>query len=103
MAFYIKISNEKTFILPTDIPTQERIALCNSIIEQNPEYFTQQISKPSKNESTASSKVCSRLDIMATYILNGEARGSKQEYALLSAYKEGRNKATETIFSSIDR
>lgn len=103
MAFYIKIDSDTTFTLPTDINTQERIELCNKIIDDNPEYFSQSIAANRYGKGTASDKVCSRLNIMATYILNGESSDDKDGYTLLSNYKEERNKRTEITFSTIER
>lgn len=90
MAFYIKMDSEVDIDLPIEYSVDERIELCDRIIQEHPKYFDMTFNSTPH-----------RLDIMASYIL--DAVDKDGEYPLLTTYKERRNKIKEVTFSEIEQ
>ena len=101
MNYYIKISNDLTIELSGDLNTQERIKLCENIIEEYPQYFKHYDSSIPFTIGDSGNKISRRLEIMADYILASTKIDS--EYTILSDYKEKRNKNSEVFFSELER
>lgn len=100
MRYYIMLDNDKKIELPDELDTQERIKLCEDIINEYPSYFTQCIACSTCSE-IASYKVELRLEIMANYILN--SANKKSEYPIMSEYKKKLIKHTEVLFSDLEQ
>ena len=101
MNYYIKISNDLTIELSGELNTQERIKLCEDIIEEYPQYFKHYDSSIPFTIGDGGNKISRRLEIMADYILASTKIDS--EYTILSDYKEKRNKNSEVFFSELER
>ena len=101
MNYYIKISNDLTIELSGELNTQERIKLCEEIIEKHPQYFKQCESSLPFIIGDGGNRISRRLEIMADYILASTKNDS--EYTLLTEYKDKRNKNTEIVFSDLER
>ena len=102
MAFYLKLDVDNTIELSTDLNVEERKELCMEIIEKYPQYFEQSLPKASNQKSNASERVCVRLDIMSTYILNAVPISEDGEYKRLTHYKEKRNANSEIPLSAFE-
>ena len=100
MSFYIKLDGNDDIELPNNKTLEERIALCNEIIDKYPEYFEQKLQIGNKNEGTASYKTMLRLSIMADYLLACDTK--KGEYSTLSDYKIAQKNDNEITFSDFD-
>lgn len=100
MSYYIMLDNNKKIELPSELDTQERIALCESIIEKYPKYFTQCIAGSMCSE-TASYKVELRLEIMANYLL--DSAKDKNTHGIMSDYKTKLVKNTEKPFTELEQ
>lgn len=90
MSFYIKMDNEIDICLPNEYTLEERIQLCDQIINEYPQYFDMSLSNTSH-----------RLETMANYIL--DIANKDIEYPVLTSYKERRNKIKEITFSEIEQ
>lgn len=99
MAYYIMLENGKTIDLPTELSLEERIDLCERIINEYPLYFTQHIAGSNCSEQVAY-KTELRLEIMANYILNAEKE--RVQGSVISRYKEKRIRKSEAIFSELE-
>ena len=97
MNFCIRLNQNEIIALPADKNLQERIELCDRLIEEFSEYFYQQ--PTSEKGVVGSSKVCARLEAMANYILNGASIGSG---AIISEYKDKLIRNTEVPFSTLE-
>lgn len=99
MAYYIRLDDDETIDLPTEYELQERIELCERIIEEYPKYFEQHIAGSNCSEQVAR-KTEIRLDIMANYILNSAS--TIERAPVLSRYKQKRVQNTEKSFSDLE-
>lgn len=97
MNFCIKLNQNEIITLPADKNLQERIELCDRLIEEFSDYFYQQPSND--NGHIGSSKVCARLEAMANYILNG---ASNERCTIMSEYKDKLVKNNEIPFSILE-
>ena len=100
MSYNIKLDYNVDIELPTDKTLDERIDLCNEIINKYPEYFEQKLQTSDKNGVGAGYKTMVRLSIMADYLL--ACSNKKGEYPILSDYKEKQIKVTEITFSDFE-
>ena len=100
MAYYIKFDYDDEIELPSDKTLEERIAICNEIIEAYPQYFEQKLQSSDRNGSSASYKTMLRLSIMADYLL--ACAGKDSEYPTLTNYKDNQLKTTEITFSDFE-
>ena len=100
MAFYIKFDHNHEIELPSDKTLEERIALCNEIVDKYPQYFEQKLESSDRNGAGASYKTMLRLSIMANYLLACAPKSS--EYPILTNYKSNQNKVNEITFSDFE-
>lgn len=100
MSYYIRLDNDRTIELPTELNTKERIELCETIIADYPNYFQQCLAGSNCSE-VASYKVELRLEIMANYLLNSIE--NKVEYPLISKYRSKQIKNNEKLFSEMEQ
>lgn len=84
--FLIKFDRDKEIELDDNLELQDRIKLCQGLIDTYPDYFVYTLPKNSTDVNISGLKVETRLDIMASYILAGSKR--YKEDGLLSEYKE---------------
>lgn len=98
MNFCIRLNQNEIITLPADKNLQERIELCDRLINEFSDYFYQQ---PSTEKGfVGSSKVCARLEAMANYILNGASNDSS--CVIMSEYKDKLIKNSEIPFSTLE-
>lgn len=97
MSYYIKLDQNNEIELPNDKNLEERIALCNEIIEKYPQYFEQKIDR---GGSGAGAKAVIRLSIMADYLL--ACGDNKGDYPTLTNYKENQKNINEITFSDFE-
>lgn len=90
MGYYIELNNELTITLPKDYNLEDRIKLCDTILNENIDYF-----------DMGSHKTHTNLEIMANYIL--EVSPKDNEHSVLTEYKKKRNRNKEVLFSEIEQ
>ena len=101
MAYSIKLDLNNEIELPQHLDLQERIALCEEILEKYPEYFRYVMPKSARDNDVAGRNVTIRLDIMGSYIL--DAAEKDKEYPVLSDYKKKRIKNNEINISELEK
>lgn len=99
MSFCLKLKRNEIVVLPSEKNLQERIELCNELLEQFSEYFYQYPS--GITGCIGSAKVCARLEAMANYIL--DAADKDKDCTILSKYKENQAKINEVAFSTLEK
>ena len=100
MNYFIKLNKDLTIELSNDLGTQERIELCNELIEAYPTYFKPWETGIAVSLKNAGNSAYRRLELLADYIL--DSTPNNDEYSLLTHYKEKRNKQTEVVFSELE-
>lgn len=100
MNYFIKLNKDLTIELSNDLDTQERVELCNELIEQYPMYFKPWESGIAVNLKNVGNSAYRRLELLADYIL--DSTPNNDDYSLLTRYKEKRNKQTEVVFSDLE-
>ena len=101
MGFFIYLDKGRKIDLPNSRTCEERIKLCEQIIEKYPEYF--EYALPSGKVSgpmNASEKVVQRLRVMGEYIYQSSPA---TENNVTTAWKKKRNKKKEIPFSTFKR
>lgn len=101
MAFYIRLDNDNEIELSTDLNLQERIKLCEDIIEQYPNYFRYIMPKNNKDQNLSGNYASMRLEIMGSYIL--DATEKDKDYPTLSKYKEKCIKNNEIGMNELEK
>lgn len=99
MGYYIKLDNDDKIELPSELGTEQRIKLCEDIINSYPLYFKQCL--PGSNcTELASYKVEMRLEVMANYILGSIDKDD--DNPVMSEYKQKLVNNLEKPFSEFE-
>ena len=99
MAFYIRLNYDEEIELPTDLELDERMKLCEDIIEKYPDQFRYVMPKNSKDANIVGNQASMRLEIMGSYILDASKDKSCH---ILSEYKEKRIRSNEINMSELE-
>lgn len=94
------IGNGDFITLPNELETQERIELCEKIINENPWYFKYVL--PKGTNDIIGKKVEMRLTIMANYILFSLKPIGDEKKMIPTNYKMKHRNYTEIPFSNFD-
>lgn len=87
--------------LPEYLLLNQRMQLCEMLIELNPDYFTYEL-PPSKYTGIHSSdRVERRLSILGEYIY--DASPCEESSSVVTRYKKSRNVKREVPFSALER
>lgn len=89
MSYFIKLENNEQVEFPTELDSNERVQLCDKIINEYYDDFSFKL----KNAPF-------RLEIMANYILAGSNKDS--EYPHITEYKAKKQKNKEITFSDFE-
>ena len=100
MAYYLKLNYDEEIELPTELDLNERIKLCEEIIDKYPDQFRYIMPKNSSDANIVGNRASMRLEIMGSYIL--DASPKDKEYPTLSEYKEKRIKSNEINMSELE-
>lgn len=90
MSYFIRMDNGSKIELPQELNVEERICFCEEILDKYSDNFEAGL----KNRSY-------RLEIMGSYILDGDKQN--KEYPTLTAYRHRRNKNKEKNFSELEQ
>lgn len=90
MSYFIRMDDGSKIDLPQELNVEERISLCEEILEKYSDNFEVGL----KNRSY-------RLEIMGSYIIDGDKKS--KEYPTLTTYRHKRNKNKEKIFSELEQ
>lgn len=93
MANYCVFMGEDKIKLPNNLNTQERIELCQKIIDEHPEYFEYIPPTGKYTKMHSSDKVKMRLATMGEYIYTSSTRG--KDSSVITDWKKYRNKKNE--------
>lgn len=99
MNFCLKLTRNEIVVLPSENSLQERIELCDRLINEFPDYFYQYSS--TTTGVVGSAKVCARLEAMANYILS--AADNSKEYPVMTEYRQKLVKNNEIPFSTLEK
>lgn len=100
MAYYLKLNYDEEIELPTNLELEDRIKLCEEILEKYPDQFKYILPKNSSDPNIVGNRASMRLEIMGSYILDASPRS--KEYPTLSDYKEKRIKSNEINMSELE-
>ena len=96
MAWTIYMDDKKVE-LPTDLNLQDRIELCEQIIENNYEYFDYQVPRED-SQIISSEKVMIRLSVMGDYII---AAAPSDERVTITKYRERKIARHEILMDDV--
>ena len=100
MAYYLKMNFDEEIELPTNLGLEDRIKLCEEILDKYPDQFRYIMPKNSSDANIVGNRASIRLEIMGSYIL--DAAPKDKEYPTLSNYKEKRIKSNEINMSELE-
>lgn len=100
MAYYLKLNYDEEIELPTNLELEDRIKLCEEILEKYPNQFKYILPKNSSDPNIVGNRASMRLEIMGSYIL--DASPKDKEYPTLTDYKEKRIKKNEINMSGLE-
>lgn len=100
MSYFLRIGHDTEIELPSELELQERIKLCEEIIEKYPDQFRYVLPKNNKDANIFGNQVSMRLEIMGSYIL--DAAPKDKEYPVLTEYKEKRIKTNEISMTELE-
>lgn len=100
MAYYLKLNYDEEIELPTELELEDRIKLCEEILEKYPDQFRYIMPKNSSDPNIVGNRASMRLEIMGSYIL--DASPKDKEYPTLTDYKEKRIKKNEINMSGLE-
>lgn len=99
MSYFIKISHDNIIELTTDKTLEERLEICQNIIDTYPDKFVFKSHTDKTSNGTWNGKVSNRLKFMADYILL--ACDKNGEYKILDDTKLKRRQQKELLFSQL--
>lgn len=85
---YLRLMDGSEIDLPNELELQERIDLCNKIIEEHEESFRYIMPKSNNDPNYVGTQASIRLELMGTYILAATKRD--KNIPIMSEYKEKR-------------
>lgn len=100
MSYFLRLSHDVEIELPSELELQERIKLCEEIIDKYPDQFRYVLPKNSRDANIFGGQVSMRLEIMGSYIL--DAAPKDKEYPVLTEYKEKRIKTNEISMTELE-
>ena len=97
---YIRLMHGEEVELPQELDVDERIALCQKIIDEHPDSFRYILPKNSKDSNIVGNQASMRLELLGTYILG--AAGRDREHTIMTEYKEKRVGQNEINMSYLE-
>lgn len=97
---YVKLMHGEEIELPQELDLNERIALCQKIIDDNPVSFRYILPKNNKDPNVVGNQASMRLEVLGTYILG--AVDNDKENPIITEYKEKRINKNEVSMSYLE-
>ena len=86
--------------LPQELDLDERIALCQKIIDEYPDSFKYVLPQSNKDANIVGNQASMRLELLGTYILNAVEKD--KECPVMTEYKEKRVAKNEINMSYLE-
>ena len=97
---YIRLMHGEEVELPQELDLDERIALCQKIIDEYPDSFKYVLPQSNKDANIVGNQASMRLELLGTYILNAVEKD--KECPVMTEYKEKRVAKNEINMSYLE-
>lgn len=97
---YVRLMNDEEIELPQELELEERIALCQKIIDDHPISFEYIMPKNNKDANIVGEQASMRLEILGTYILSAVEKD--KEHPVMSKYKDKKVSKNEVNMSYLE-
>ena len=97
---YVRLMHGEEVELPQELDLDERIALCQKIIDEHPDSFKYVLPQSNKDANNVGNQASMRLELLGTYILNAVEKD--KECPVLTEYKEKKVNKNEINVSYLE-
>lgn len=97
---YIRLMNDEEIELPQELDLEERIALCQKIVDEHPMSFKYIMPKNNTDANIVGEQASMRLELLGTYILGAVEKD--KEHPVMSRYKDKKISKNEVSMSYLE-
>lgn len=97
---YVRLMNDEEIELPQELDLEERIALCQKIVDEHPMSFKYIMPKNNTDANIVGEQASMRLELLGTYILGAVEKD--KEHPVMSRYKDKKISKNEVSMSYLE-